>query len=32
MELLNKVAPLNNKILRANHFKFATKELSKDTI
>ena len=29
MELLNKVAPLKTKFLRANHSKFVTKDLSK---
>ena len=29
MELLNKVAPLNTKFLRANHSKFVIKDLSK---
>ena len=29
MELLNKIAPLKTKFLRANHFKFVTKEVSK---
>ena len=29
MGLLNKVAPLKTKFLRANHSKFVTKELSK---
>ena len=29
MELLNKVAPLKTKYLRANYSKFITKELSK---
>ena len=29
MELLNKIAPLKTKFLRANHSKFVTKEVSK---
>ena len=29
MELLNKIVPLRTKFLRANHSKFATKEVSK---
>ena len=29
MELLNKIAVLKTKFLRANHFKFVTKEVSK---
>ena len=32
MELLNKVAPLKTKYLRANYSKFMTKELSKAII
>ena len=32
MELLNKVAPLKSKFLRANHYKFVTKDVSKSII
>ena len=32
MELLNKVAPLKTKFLRANHSKFVIKDLSKATM